>query len=131
MNRAVISEFRANDGVLTGDFANADVVLLHTVGAKSGAERVNPLMSLPNGDDIVVFASKGGAPTNPDWYHNVVANPDVTVEVGTQTHSMRARIAQGEERDRLYATQAKRFPQFADYAASTDRTIPVVVLSPA
>lgn len=130
-NRGVIAEFRANDGVLSGDFAGADVVLLHTLGAKSGAERINPLMSLPQGDDIVIFASKGGAPTNPDWYHNLVANPDVTVEVGTGTRPMRARVARGEERDRLYATQAERFPQFADYARATDRTIPVVVLSPA
>lgn len=129
-NERIIAEFRANGGKIGEPFATADMVLLHTVGRKSGAQRVNPLMSLPKGDDIVIFASMGGAPQHPDWFHNIVAQPDVTVEVGTETKPMHARILmEGAERDALYAEQAAKFPQFAEYAAATDRVIPVVVLS--
>lgn len=130
-NKGVIEEFRANGGKVGGDFAAADIVLLHTVGRRSGQERINPLMALPKNGDIVVFASKAGAPENPDWFHNLVANPDVTVEVGTETKRMRARVADREERDRLYAEQAAKFPQFSEYEQRTDRVIPVVVLSEA
>lgn len=129
-NRRIIEEFRANAGVVGGGFAGAPMVLLHTVGARSGAQRVNPLVTLPQGDDLVVFASAGGAPAHPAWFHNLVANPEVTVEVGAETKRMRAHVAEGAERDRLYALQVQRMPAFADYERNTERTIPVVVLSP-
>ena len=88
------------------------------------------MMYLADGDRLVVFASKGGAPTNPDWYHNLVANPDLEIEVGTERRKVRARVAEGEEHDQLYAEQARRYPQFAKYQEGTDRTIPVVILEP-
>jgi deazaflavin-dependent oxidoreductase (nitroreductase family) len=127
-NSNVIQEFRTNEGKVGGPFDGAPILLLHTKGARSGEERVNPMMYLTDGDRLVVFASKGGAPTHPDWYHNLVANPDVEIEVGTERRTMRARVAEGEERDRLYAEQSKRYPQFAKYQEGTDRTIPVVIL---
>lgn len=127
-NREVIDEFRANGGRVGGSFEGAPMVLLHTTGARSGKERVNPLMYLPDGDRIVIFASKGGAPDNPDWYHNLVANPAVTVEVGGETKPATARVAGPDERDTLYAEQAKRYPQFAEYEKLTTRKIPVVVI---
>jgi deazaflavin-dependent oxidoreductase (nitroreductase family) len=130
-NKQIIAEFRENDGKVGGPFEGAPMILLHTVGAKSGEERINPLMTLPKGDDIVIFASMAGAPRDPDWYNNLVANPDVSVEVGTETKKMRARVADRAERDRLYAEQAAAWPQFAEYEEKTDRVIPVVVLSPA
>jgi deazaflavin-dependent oxidoreductase (nitroreductase family) len=129
-NTQIIEEFRANEGKVGGRFEGATMLLLHTTGAKSGQERVNPLVYLADGDDMVVFASKGGAPTNPDWYHNLLANPEVTVEVGTTTVRARARVTKGEERDALWARQVAARPQFADYEASTDRVIPVIVLEP-
>lgn len=127
-NKQIIAEFRGNGGKVGGQFEGAPLLLLHTRGARTGQERINPLMFLPDGDRMVVFASKGGAPDNPDWYHNLKANPDVTLEVGTDTFAARAGVATGDERDRLYAEQARRYPQFAEYAQSTTRTIPVVVL---
>lgn len=130
-NRGIIAEFRENGGKVGGPFEGAPMILLHTTGAKTGAARTNPLMTLPKGDDIVVFASMGGAPRHPDWFHNIVAHPDVSVERGTETMKMHARIADPAERDALYAEQAAAYPQFAEYAAATDRVIPVVVLSPA
>ena len=129
-NSNIIQEFRTNEGKVGGPFDGAPILLLHTTGARSGEERVNPMMYLADGDRLVVFASKGGAPTHPDWYHNLVANPDVEIEVGTERRSMRARVAEGEERDRLYAEQSRRYPQFAKYQEGTDRTIPVVILEP-
>ena len=129
-NSNVIQEFRTNEGKVGGPFDGAPILLLHTRGARSGEERVNPMMYLADGDRLVVFASKGGAPTNPDWYHNLVANPDVEIEVGTERRQVRARVAEGEEHDRLYAEQSKRYPQFAKYQEGTDRTIPVVILEP-
>jgi deazaflavin-dependent oxidoreductase (nitroreductase family) len=129
-NTQIIEEFRANDGKVGGRFEGATMLLLHTTGAKSGQERVNPLVYLADGDRMVVFASKGGAPTNPDWYHNLLANPEVTAEVGTTTVRARARVTDGEERDALWALQVAARPQFADYEASTDRVIPVIVLEP-
>jgi deazaflavin-dependent oxidoreductase (nitroreductase family) len=129
-NASIIREFRENEGRVGGMFEGAPLLLLHTTGAKSGIERVNPLMYLPDDDRYVVIASKGGAPTNPDWYHNVIANPEVSIEIGTATVSARARVAEGEERDQLYARQAALRPQFAEYQANTDRVIPVVVLEP-
>lgn len=125
-NKGVIAEFRANAGVVGGQFAGAPMVIISTTGARSGATRENPLMYLPDGDDVVVFASKGGAPDNPDWYHNLVANPEVGVERGGERYWGRAEVTTGPERDRLYAAQAEAYPQFAEYAANTTRTIPVV-----
>jgi deazaflavin-dependent oxidoreductase (nitroreductase family) len=127
-NTKIIEEFRTNEGRVGGPFQGAPLLLLHTRGARSGEERINPMMYLPDGDRLAVFASKGGSPTNPDWYHNIRANPDTEVEVGTERFPARARVAEGEERDRLYAEQSRRYPQFAKYQEGTDRTIPVVVL---
>ncbi len=127
-NARIIEEFRANDGRVGGPFEGAPLLLLSTTGARSGKTRVNPLMYLADGDRLVVFASKGGAPTHPDWYHNVVANADASVEAGTERFPVRATVATGGERDELFAEQAKRYPQFAEYETKTERTIPVIVL---
>ncbi|MGH9169735.1 MAG: nitroreductase family deazaflavin-dependent oxidoreductase [Acidimicrobiales bacterium] len=130
-NKHVIEEFRANEGRVGGNFEGAPVLLLTTMGAKSGLKRVNPMMYLrldEAGDTVYVFASKAGAPTSPDWYHNLVANPSVTVEIGTGTFEATASVVTGEERDRIYAEQATRYPGFADYQEKTDRLIPVVAL---
>ena len=130
-NSAIISEFRANGGKLGGQFKGAPLLLLHTTGAKTGAERVNPVMFLADGDRLVVFASKAGAHTNPDWYHNLRANPRVTVEIGSETRDAVARVAEGEERDRFWDEQKRSWPGFANYETKTSRQIPVVVLEPA
>jgi deazaflavin-dependent oxidoreductase (nitroreductase family) len=127
-NARIIKEFRTNEGRVGGPFQGAPLLLLTTTGARSGKTRINPLMYLRDGDRLVVFGSKGGAPTNPDWFHNVVANPDASVEVGTERFPVQAIVATGDERDELFAEQAKRYPQFAEYAAKTERTIPVIVL---
>jgi deazaflavin-dependent oxidoreductase (nitroreductase family) len=127
-NAAIIDEFRANGGKVGGQFEGAPMLLLHTTGAKTGKERVNPVVHTTDGDNLVIFASKAGAPTHPDWYHNLVANPEVTVEVGTDTVPMRARVAEGDERERLWSRQVEAMPGFAEYQAKTSRTIPVVVL---
>ncbi len=127
-NTQIIDEFRANAGVVGGPFAGANMVLVHHRGAKSGVERVTPLVYRSEGDSVVVFASKGGAPTNPDWFHNLVANPETTIEIGTETRSVRARVAEGDERTRIWEAQKVERPQFAEYEAKTDRLIPVVVL---
>lgn len=129
-NGSIIKEFRTNAGKVGGFFEGKPVLLLHHVGAKSGTERVNPLMYRREGDRFVVFASKGGAPNNPDWFHNLKANPICSVEVGTDTVEVKARVAGREERDALYAKQAEEFPQFGEYEKQTSRTIPVVVLEP-
>ena len=129
-NASIIEEFRANGGKVGGPFEGAPMVLLHTTGAKSGQARVSPLMYQDLGGAIAVFASKAGAPDNPDWYHNVVAHPDVTAEVGTETKAYRARVAEGDERDRIWSAQKEIAPGFADYEAKTSRVIPVVVLDP-
>ena len=129
-NTPIIDEFRANGGKLGGNFEGAPMLLLHSTGAKSGKERVNPMMYQAVGDDYAVFASKAGAPTNPDWFHNLVAHPDATVEIGTETKSVRARVAAGDERTRIWETQKERYPGFAEYERNTDREIPVVVLEP-
>jgi deazaflavin-dependent oxidoreductase (nitroreductase family) len=127
-NTAIIDEFRANAGKVGGNFEGAPMLILHTTGAKSGKERVNPLVYQSAGDDIAIFASKGGAPTNPDWFHNLVANPDVTVEIGTETVPMRARIADGDDHERIWTRQKELMPGFADYETNTTRRIPVVIL---
>lgn len=127
-NKKVIEEFRANSGEVGGQFEGAPVLLLHTTGVKSGLERVNPMMYLEESDHVFVFASKAGADSDPDWYRNLVANPDVDVELGPETFAARALPVTGTERDRLYAIQANRFPGFAEYEAQTTRLIPVVEL---
>jgi deazaflavin-dependent oxidoreductase (nitroreductase family) len=128
-NQGIIAEFRANHGVVGGGFAGAPVVLLTTTGAKSGVKRVNPLVALVDGDKLYVIASKAGAPTSPDWYHNLVANPEVEVEKGDDRFTARAvPITSGPERDRLYAAQVAVQPGFADYEKATTRVIPVVEL---
>ena len=127
-NRAIIDEFRANNGKVGGPFAGAPLLLLHTTGAKSGKQRTNPVMYLPDGERLLVFASKAGAPTNPDWFHNLVANPRATVDVGDESFEVKATVITGEERDRLYAKQAELYPGFAEYEEKTTRTIPVVAL---
>jgi len=129
-NARIIEEFRANDGRLGGSFEGAPVLLLHTTGAKSGRERVNPMMYLDLDGHRYVFASKAGADTNPDWYHNLVANPTVTVEVGTATYTAAATPVRGGDRGRVYAEQARRYPGFAEYQEKTARVIPVVELHP-
>jgi len=130
-NRKVIDEFRANEGKVGGMFANMPLVLLHHRGARTGVERINPLAYERVGESVAVFASAGGQVKNPDWYHNVVANPDVTVELGTDRFPARARVATGEERDRIWRAVNERLPQFGEYETKSGRTIPVVVLDPA
>ena len=130
-NARIIEEFRANGGRVGGQFEGAPMLLLHTTGARTGQERVNPMMYLELDGRRYVFASKAGADTDPDWYRNLVANPDVTVEAGTDTYAARAETVTGEDRDRIYAEQATRYPGFAEYAAKTTRVIPVVELRPA
>ncbi|HEY4917570.1 MAG TPA: nitroreductase family deazaflavin-dependent oxidoreductase [Solirubrobacteraceae bacterium] len=127
-NASVIAEFRAHGGRVGGPFEGAPLLLLTSTGAKSGEERTTPVMYLPDGERMVIFASKAGAPTNPAWYHNLVANPTATVELGTESFQATARVASGEERAELYNRQAELRPQFADYAEKTTREIPVVVL---
>jgi deazaflavin-dependent oxidoreductase (nitroreductase family) len=127
-NAAVIAEFRANHGKVGGNFEGAPLLLLHSVGAKSGETRVSPMMYLPDGDRFLVFASKAGAPSNPDWYYNLKANPDATIEVGDDTVDVHAEELPRDERDAKYAEQAALFPGFADYEKKTDRVIPVLAL---
>ncbi len=127
-NTQVIAEFRGNGGKVGGPFEGATILLLSTTGAKSGEQRINPVVARTEGDEIYVFASKAGAPTNPDWFHNLVAHPVVGVELGTDTFEARAVVESGDERDRVYAAQAADFPNFAEYQESTDRVIPVVRL---
>ena len=128
-NEQVISEFRANHGKVGGYFEGAPLLLLHTTGARSGQPRVSPLMYLPEGNRYIVFASKAGADTNPDWYHNLRAHPEARIEVGDQTLDVEASEVQGAARDTLYAHQAERYPGFADYQRKTTRVIPVVALT--
>jgi deazaflavin-dependent oxidoreductase (nitroreductase family) len=126
-NANIIEEFRANEGRVAS-FAHQPLLLLHHRGAKSGTERVNPLAYQKLEDGWAVFASKGGAPTNPDWYHNLVANPRARVEIGGDTVDVVARIPDQEERDRIWEAQKRFNPGFAEYEQKTDRTIPVVIL---
>jgi deazaflavin-dependent oxidoreductase (nitroreductase family) len=128
-NTKIIEEFRSNEGRVGGQFEGAPLLLLTVRGRKSGEPRTSPMMYLPDGDRLLVFASKGGAPTNPDWYTNLLVNPDVEVEVGTEQFSARAEAVEGPERDRLYAEQATLYPGFADYEKKTERIIPVVALT--
>ena len=129
-NRGVISEFRENDGVVGGPFAGAPMILVNHRGARTGVEYTAPLVYTRDGDSFVVIASKGGAPDDPQWFRNLVANPDITVEVGADTIPVRARVAEGDERARLFRAQADAMPNFDEYAKATTREIPVVVLDP-
>ncbi|MDQ1447253.1 MAG: hypothetical protein QOC79_224 [Actinomycetota bacterium] len=127
-NQALIDEFRNDGGKVTGMFAGAPLVLITTTGAKSGRRRTTPIVHTTDGDRIVIIASKGGAPTSPDWYHNLVAHPEVTVELPTETFEARARVAEGPEREKLWRAQAALMPNFDEYQKATTRKIPVVVL---
>ncbi len=128
-NQQVIEEFRANGGKVGGNFEGAPMVLVHHRGAKTGTKRANPLMyqDLGNGS-IAIFASKGGAPTNPDWFHNLVANPNTQIEIGTETRDVVARVAPDEERVGNWETQKQAYANFAEYEKTANRKIPVVVL---
>ena len=127
-NEQIIEEFRANGGKVGGRFEGRPMLLLTTTGAKSGRQHTTPLVYLADGDRWVVFASKGGAPSHPDWYRNLRAQPEVSIEVGTTTVPVRAVEVTGEERDALYAKQAGIMPAFADYQAKANRLIPVIAL---
>ena len=129
-NARIIDEFRANEGRVGGSFGGLPLLLLHHTGARSGEKRINPLSYQRDDGRYVVFASRGGAPRNPAWYHNLKANPNATIEVGTDTIEVLASESRGEERERLYRRQAERIPQFAEYERRTERTIPVIVLTP-
>jgi deazaflavin-dependent oxidoreductase (nitroreductase family) len=130
-NTKIIEEFRSNGGKVGGQFAGATVLLLHHTGAKSGVQRVSPLVYQPVGQSFAVFASLGGAPVNPAWFHNLVAHPDVTIEVGTQTIPVRAHVAGQGEREGIWERQKQERPNFAEYERSAaPREIPVVILDP-
>jgi deazaflavin-dependent oxidoreductase (nitroreductase family) len=129
-NRQIIDEFHANEGRVGGMFEGMPLLLLHHTGVRTGSARVNPLAYARDDGHYVIFASKGGAPTNPDWYHNLKAHPEVSIEVGADTIDVIASEATGEERDRLFNAQAARVPQFGDYQQKAGRTIPVIVLTP-
>ena len=129
-NAKTIAEFRSNHGKVGGDFEGAPLLLLHHVGARSGKPRINPMMYLKDGDRYLVFASKAGADTNPDWYHNLKTHPNVQIEVGDDVIDVHANEITGAERDRLYARQASLYSGFADYQRQTKRIIPVIALTP-
>ncbi len=129
-NQSIIDEFRANSGKVGGHFAGRTLLLLHTIGAKSGQERVNPVAYVKDGDRYVIIASKGGAPTNPDWYYNLLAHPLATVEVGTETFQVRAEATSDPERTRLYDKMVEINPGFDEYRKKTTRAIPVIILNP-
>lgn len=128
-NQAIIDEFRANAGKVGGNFANSTLLILHTVGAKSGKEHVNPAAYIKDGDRLVIIASKAGAPTNPDWYYNIRAHSLVTVEVGTEQFQAHAEIVSEPERTRLYNKMVEVSPGFAEYQKKTTRVIPVIALT--
>ena len=129
-NRQTIEEFRANQGKVGGMWEGRPLLLLTTTGAKSGQGRTNPMMYLREGDRLFVFASKGGAPTNPDWYHNLLTHPEVTVEIGEQTYNAVAKPVTGAERDEIYSKWETLYPQFRGYRETTTRVIPVIELRP-
>jgi deazaflavin-dependent oxidoreductase (nitroreductase family) len=128
-NQKIIDEFRANEGKVGGMFEGAPVLLLTSTGAKSGQRRTTPVVYQPDGERMVIFASKAGAPENPAWYHNLRANPTATVEVGSDTVDVEAVVTEGDERQRLYEKQKELMPQFAEYEQKTTRQIPVVALT--
>ncbi len=128
-NAGVIDEFRTNHGKVGGPFKGAPLLLLHHKGARSGKQRVNPVMYLKDGDRYLIFASKGGHDYHPHWYHNLKAHPDAEIEVGDETVSVRAKEVRGAERDRFYAKQVSLYPQFGEYQRKTKRVIPVIALT--
>ncbi|MEK6688538.1 MAG: nitroreductase family deazaflavin-dependent oxidoreductase [Gemmatimonadota bacterium] len=127
-NNQIIAEFRANEGRVGGPFKGMTVLLLTHTGAKSGKQRTNPLVYYAEGDTLFIFGSKGGAATNPDWYHNLAANPAATIEAGTEKYDVEAEVITGPERDRIYTANATLIPTFGQYQKNTSRTIPVVAL---
>jgi deazaflavin-dependent oxidoreductase (nitroreductase family) len=129
-NQKIIEEFRANDGKVGGPFEGKTLLLLHTTGAKSGQERINPVAYVRDSERYVVIASKGGAPTHPDWYYNILAHPQLTVEVGTETFQVDAKVAEEPERTRLYNKMVEMMPGFDDYRRKAERVIPVFKLTP-
>jgi deazaflavin-dependent oxidoreductase (nitroreductase family) len=130
VNPPIIATFRANHGKVGGRFVDSPLLLLHTVGARTGRARINPLTYLPDGDRFVVFATDRGAPRHPDWFHNVVARPSVQVEVGDEILTATATVAEEPERSELFARQAAALPRLGGYQEKTSRTIPVVILTP-
>ena len=128
-NQQIIAEFRENDGKVGGPFEGSPMVLVHHRGAKTGTERVTPLMAQLEGDRVFIFASKAGAPDNPDWYHNLKAHPEITIELGADSDvAVSAVVLEGDERTRVWDRQKTEWPQFAEYESKTDRTIPVIEL---
>jgi deazaflavin-dependent oxidoreductase (nitroreductase family) len=130
-NASIIEEFRANGGRVGGTFEGRPLLLLHTKGAKTGRSRVHPLMYQALDGGYAIFASKAGAPSNPAWFHNLMANPEAEIEVGMEKLAVSARIVNGAERDRIWSQQKQDYPFFAEYEQRTDRDIPVIVLDPA
>ena len=130
-NEKIIAEFRENDGKVGGMFEGAPILLLHHAGAKTGTVRVTPLVYQPVDGKYAIFASKGGAPTNPDWYHNIVANPDTKIEVGSETVDVSARVLSSEDREEIWERQKELMPGFAEYEKTAGREIPVIVLEQA
>jgi deazaflavin-dependent oxidoreductase (nitroreductase family) len=128
-NKNVIEEFRANAGRVGGPFGGMKLLILHTVGAKSSQPRLNPLATIADGDRYVIVASKAGADSHPDWYHNIVANPEVSVELGTEKFQARAEVTSEPERTELFGRVVANYPRFADYERKTDRVIPVITLT--
>jgi deazaflavin-dependent oxidoreductase (nitroreductase family) len=128
-NKKIIEEFRANEGKVGGIFENTTLLLLHTTGAKSGKPRLNPVACMVDNGRYVIIASKAGAPTNPDWYYNLVANPEVTVEIGTEKFKALAKVTEEPERTDLYGKMASMYPGFEEYPKNTTRVIPVITLS--
>jgi len=129
-NAGIIAEFHKNHGKVGGQFEGAPILLINHTGARTGKSRTNPVMYLKDGRRYLVFASKGGAPANPDWYHNLKKHPDVKIEVGDDTIEVHAEELKGAERDRLYAKQASLYPRFAEYQQKTKRIIPVIAFTP-
>jgi deazaflavin-dependent oxidoreductase (nitroreductase family) len=130
-NTKIIKEFRENGGVVGPPFEGASLLILHTTGAKSGTVRENPVVYKDLGGSYAVFASKGGAPSNPDWYYNILAHPEIEAEIGTQKVALKARVAGKQERDQIWVPWKTANPGFAEYEAKTTREIPVVILDPA
>jgi deazaflavin-dependent oxidoreductase (nitroreductase family) len=128
-NRQVIEEFRANEGKVGGVWEDTPLLMLTTTGAKSGERRITPMAYMPDGSRLIVFASAGGAPTHPGWYHNLLANPEVTVEVGAETFAAIAAVTEGSERDRLWVKAVELYSSLAEHQAKTTRQIPVIALS--
>lgn len=128
-NKRIIEEFRANDGVVGGPYEGNTLLILHTTGAKSGKEHINPLVTFEDDDRLVVVASKGGAPSHPDWYFNLITNPEVTVEYGTEEFRAKASVASEPERTELYEKMESRLAAFTEYKHKTNRVIPVVTLT--